>query len=152
MRSLTTIILTLIAACAACTNSAGPVYLDAKAIDGEYATASTRLSLPKGVKFPASATPDRAEDGNPILYERGIGTQDAQLYWYCAWSEQALNHVDPRTALDQLATVRDMRVWKAFDDRGRATINAHLSAAGRDDMTPLADYVALNCGQRPAAP
>lgn len=151
MRSLTTIIVTLIAACTACTNSAEPVYVDAKAIDVEYAAASTQLTLPNGDKFPAPTTPDRADDGNPVLYERGIGTQDAQLYWYCAWAEQALNRIDLGTALNQLANVRDMRVWKAFDDRSRATIDSHLDAASHDDMTPLAEYAALNCGQHSSA-
>ncbi|MEQ1700384.1 MAG: hypothetical protein ABMA25_09750 [Ilumatobacteraceae bacterium] len=112
----------------------------------EYVEETARLDLPTGAVFPAEPSALPAFEGSvPIFYEPGVGTQTAQLYWYCAWAKFVL--ADNPEALDRLGEFEHLAVWSKIDDYGHEMFSTQLDAAREADLRPLASYVEQNCAE-----
>lgn len=61
-------------------------WLTAAQTSAEYRTRSSSLDLPDGEIWPpSSARPQRADDGRPEYYQRGVGAIEAEVHWLCSW-------------------------------------------------------------------
>lgn len=115
----------------------------------EYRDATARLELAPGATWRATAKGlDPAdESGAPQMFEAGVGSQGAELQWYCSWAGQALTSTgaDQQQALDTLDGFEELGVWQKMDANGHALFTTILAGARLGDLASLTDYVDGNC-------
>jgi hypothetical protein len=127
---------------------AAPVLVDATQARAEYAAQTRRLDLPEGYSWPSSP-PLLREDLVPAghMFERGVGRQEAEFHWYCAWAQFALARPSHRApAVDALRSFEQMALWTEMDQNGRSLFRGIQDSLERGDPTPLAEYRSDNCG------
>lgn len=118
------------------------VYTRDEAI-GEYKKQAEVLTLPPGTSWP-SVPPDIAAAPPSYTYQKGVGEQDAQLWWYCAWAKAALRSGSPE-ALQNLRALPTLSVWQNMDDSTHehfSRIEADFTAGRRGS---LRDHISANC-------
>jgi hypothetical protein len=150
---LATSIASVAAGCSGATTPAGSSahYLSAAGAQQEYRVEAARLTLPAGGQFPERAVglPEQGDDGQTILYERNIGAQKADVFWYCSWARQALSTTgQPRQqAVTKIAGLRDLVFWGDIDSNGVELFSSQIEKAKLGEFSELQRYVDGNCPQ-----
>lgn len=118
----------------------------------EYKEAQDELTLPAGVVWPDS-TPTLQPSADAGMFERGVGLQEAQTVWYCAWSKVALTS-DGQTRSEALENLNEFPEqfgsngkFAKGDDVLRQSYTAQLEAARLGDYSLIQRNFELNCPQ-----
>lgn len=113
----------------------------------EYQEATQRLQLPTKANWPAIPSPP-AESRR---YAKGVGTTDAELFWYCQWEKEWLASYRMDTphaaaALTQIKQIKSFQVYTvALDDASRQQIGDSITKAESGDPTGVQADVRANC-------
>lgn len=153
-RELCTLVATSLIMCS-CSSTEEPspkgqeaAYLDRAGYLAEFERAKDRLRLPVGSSW-EKAVPEAPE--GDVRFARGVGTTDAELYWFCEWEKAwlAARDHDPKkadAAMDQLTQIFDLQVYLvAFDDAGRAHTREIIRRAQQGDPSGVQGDVEINC-------
>ena len=142
----------MIVALPACSASAGAEssdYQSANDSQTEYRAEAAKLTLPVGAAFPSTAPglADKADDGQTVLYQKDIGAQKADAFWYCSWAKYAIGATgDEQTkAVETMKGLRDLVFWTDIDDNGVALFTTLQAKAQLGDLSGLREYVGANC-------
>jgi hypothetical protein len=128
----------------------GPRLLDGAGALREYVDAQAQLRLPAGAGWP-EATPVLTPSEGAGVYESGVGLQEAQSVWYCAWARAALSGSTGQRsdALEMLSEFPEQFGAKGKfsmgDDGLRSYFTKIEGAAVLGDLSPLSGHVTDNC-------
>ena len=122
----------------------------------EYRAEAARLDLPGKASWPSPTPLPSAPDANGVMrgnvFEKGVGTSNAQGYFLCAWMKESLSahsgHDDARLgiAIAKVKSVRSMRLYlQDYDAATRAGFDKEVSRAELGDFTLMRQDVAANC-------
>jgi hypothetical protein len=102
--------------------------------------------------WPHDAAPTSFVEYPPAaVFEAGVGENQADTVWFCAWSTEWLAELSKDTsaasdALLQLETVETLPLWRNMDARGQQAMSATLAKARQGDANAMeSQREALGC-------
>lgn len=120
-------------------------YASAKA---EFDRTTKTLTLPAGTTWPAKLRYPHTP-GATYVFSPGFGKQQAQFYWYCAWSRDWLSRYADGTgtySLNEMKKVTTMDLFERdFDLTTQQYTERELTDAQAGDPKALRTDVDLNC-------
>lgn len=149
-RILTSALIISVMGCAVDSPRGGDLLSSAGA-EHEYQVAKADMVLPPGSAWPASA-PEVSEAPADMKFQRGVGEQNAQFIWLCAWVSAALDGEAPwDEAKGQVMTLRERSLWRFMDRTGRALHEELFAAFDTRSELAIAEYRADHCAYWDAA-
>lgn len=120
------------------------VLLDVNESRREYLSRAAELALPIRSTWPASPKLlRRARPGE--RFEVGVGRQEAELYFYCAWASAHSRPEMKSQVATALRVFETMNTWKEIDANGKELFRRMRTRFEHGDTHPLQEYYAENC-------
>lgn len=126
----------------------GKLYLPVADATRQYVSESNRLVLAYGWIWPLHPLRP-SNDGAPVYYETGFGTQSADRYWFCSWAASSIsqpNATSRQKGINKLEEIRQLYYYKhSLVQRSKVLLLRELTDAKRGNLTALRTDVRLNC-------